>query len=1158
MFDNFVRATQGTWTPPLKQPLHHQRQSPPSQSAGVTLQTGPVVAFPEYVKFRVSPDGFNPSDRVETRVVRLYYYRDAHRVAQIVNRTVKSYNAATVDIRRRAADRVRDDANMAEDERKRLEMTAVRAAQAARAAEKELEAVQQRTASARTESNQAQLTLAQKRGELQQAQADPKRAAEVPKLQAEIAIIERVQLTADSTERQSAADIAQAQAKVAAARDAEAKATEAWQVKELQERRLRETQFRREVAAAREDPDTYAPADPNSVDPVLQVSISVIGEGLIQLRGPIKGLNVIRTMINQIDAPVGQVRIAVHTLQVNGERGDRMEKVVSNIQRYIDHSRFLTANSALMLRKAVTLVASRKAVEAAATLAPGCTQFDRDMKYLYSFFGRDFIDELIQIDSEFLKTGNKLLSLNSMDTTSLSAALFMMALAKNDVRIEILTVFMEMVQRDLPQAEWNFYLAGLTGNCQKCEACSDKKWYALAQNARFQSLLGYFDGELAGTDTLNPLQREFIRLAQIFKVRMITEMQLKQRVVERSLLEERIGTNYLEELRKAFELEKAAKEELAKFEDSLRAALAESNKGILEFLALLDEVEGEIRIVEGLLGMIGGPKLTTKTRSGTEIRVPQLMQKRVIGFDISSLDGSSPLVNFNDYPEARTQILNAKTFLDQFDYLGLGNNERYKKASELIEKIRNATGPVPKQDVDELASHMRKPSELIQFEVQGARTHLGKILTLLTQANPDPLGAAANYRSFRDDIIRKLRREQPLRVTADRMFGESDPAFQRLAEAGIKYQTAKVKAQLARRPLDEKKLLDMLVDEMEDKFIEILEGTRAHTANIDNYMKGVATALEDDFNTQFYLPSFRRAREASRYWDITLSQVETTTVLTNNRGLGKVSPAATFEFDLPNRDVLITEGFRSAKALIDEYGALVNDPSFLGLAKLYSGNPVSMLSGGSGGGMSAVRNVLPGLPTSSDETIMAQSGPGRKEFGAALEALIPDPAIYKFETGTGFEVRPVLSPDGQAVVFGFDYLYTTDVREPVRADEKHLGRVKRHFVHTDVQLSNFELREVSTYMVAIKVSRTGKGVQLLQDIPGLGLLFRHCQRGLVAQQNLIHPEHDLPDPVGSDGVAVRPRGCRHRPARRPDGRVRRAVPPVGRGATHLRHRGEPR
>ena len=48
-----------------------------------------------------------------------------------------------------------------------------------------------------------------------------------------------------------------------------------------------------------------------------------------------------------------------------------MEKVVARIQKYIDHSRFLTSQSAQMLRKAVVLVASRKAEQAALTCPPG-------------------------------------------------------------------------------------------------------------------------------------------------------------------------------------------------------------------------------------------------------------------------------------------------------------------------------------------------------------------------------------------------------------------------------------------------------------------------------------------------------------------------------------------------------------------------------------------------------------------------------------------------------------------------------------------------------------------------------------------------------------------------------------------------------------------
>ena len=107
-------------------------------------------------------------------------------------------------------------------------------------------------------------------------------------------------------------------------------------------------------------------------------------------------------------------------------------------------------------------------------------------------------------------------------------------------------------------------------------------------------------------------------------------------------------------------------------------------------------------------------------------------------------------------------------------------------------------------------------------------------------------------------------------------------------------------------------------------------------------------------------------------------------------------------------------------------------------------------------------------------------------------------------------------------MFDFNYMYTTNVREPVRADEKHLGRVKRHFIDTDVQLSNFELREVSRYNVALKAARTSRGVPLLEDIPVAGALFRPLASDEKSlQQNLIMAQATIfSDTVRFDGVAV--------------------------------------
>src|SRR5262249_11944059 len=160
----------------------------------------------------------------------------------------------------------------------------------------------------------------------------------------------------------------------------------------------------------------------------------------------------------------------------------------------------------------------------------------------------------------------------------------------------------------------------------------------------------------------------------------------------------------------------------------------------------------------------------------------------------------------------------------------------------------------------------------------------------------------------------------------------------------------------------------------------------------------IVTALDDDFNRQFYQPAFSQIRHASRFYDVSLGQIETTSVLANNRGFAKVDPQATIEFDLPKRDILIQEALKSGKALVQDYGALLQDPTFLSLGKLGSGSPTGSMAAGTGGALSPIRSVLPGLPGTSSEGILAQQGPGNRELGAALEALIPDPAIYKFET----------------------------------------------------------------------------------------------------------------------------------------------------------------
>jgi hypothetical protein len=1258
-------------------------EPPISESRGVNGGRAEHVEFKEFEPRREIGEGFNPSDKVVTRVARLYYFRDAHRVAQIVNRTAMSYNKANVEMNQQWADRSLRRADEATDSRKILEVKAVRAAQESRAAENALAQAQQaltsvrsRQAATSSEAQKAEDGLATLRddervltAEIAAAKPEDNTKDKQQKLEQLRRTITQAERTSTRITQAAGADTAEITrlenqinslvGEVQAKRSAEVLATEASEAAQLAEQRAREEQFRREVAAKTEDPDTFAPGKPSSDDPVAQVSVSVIGEGVIQLRGPLKGVNLIRTMINEIDSPVGQVRIALHTVQVNGEHGDRMEPVVAQMQRYIDHSRFLTNQSAQMLRNAVVKVAARKAQEAE-MMCPGGTQLHRDLKYQEAFFGADFIAELRNMDSEFLKTDNKVLSLHSMDTTSLSGALFLMALAKNDVRYEILAEFEALARGKLPQDEMEYLQASLTG-AKKREM---KRFMPLGQNATFKSLHGFFDAEIGGPDTLSPLQREFIRLAQIFKSRLLAEIELRQRVMERSLMEDGVETagsrrKTLESLRdhltKARDVRGQARIEIRKGEADLKrigeemaqvTSILRESKDLLARGDQLKEMASEAaKAVSDHLKNSGGANggnwfcgallqfgLTTSTRSVED----QMLKVMILGETADKKGNSQKAANGTPTefdPSTRfaalgvaaittlkpTYLLTAAQSADEETIDNLIIDELTELISNLAGQqpiseavLRNATRNLLSRSISSIiglpegtqsakqlgAEHLRdytwshplrkfqknlapRIEELLQIngrhcDAVRKTTHwtrleeswkrfcrrhdrLGptsKLFELIdcfaslyicaesielcvedlaeeaerfkktidrfskdialqiADPNSNIFQASRVVRELTlatDYLQSRIVHGSPLDLRVKALLKDAMASAKRLSKSQEEKQKSDQELESQFSRLYTKKFMDMFIDDAEDKFIELVEGTRAHIANVDNYIARIAQALEDDFNTQFYNPAFRCVRETSRTYDVQLGQVETTSILTNNRTFAKVSPQATMEFDLPKRDILVNEAFQSALAAYNDYGALVADPNFLSLAKMYGGIPAAHTYGGGQPGPQ-VRNVLPGLPSSPDARFLTESENNVPRIGSQLDALIPDPSVYSFETGTGWEARPVIQPDGQAVVFRLRYMYTTNIREPVRADEKHLGRIKRHFIDTDVQSGNYELREVSKYTVALKASRTSRGVPLLEDAPGVGVLFRplpsqesSLQQNIILSQTVIFP-----------------------------------------------------
>lgn len=1131
--------------------------NPTAGATTLAFTVYPERSFGEHVEFtpfappkkqEIPKEGFNPGDYVETRVARLFYFRDAHRVAQIINRNIRSYNQAAVTQAQRRAEDSRDDADDAHRSRRQKERAAVRAAEQARNAENQLAQAQQTLA----EAQQLDNAIALKEQKLQKLKSSSGTTPADPAPSGSTTIDQQITNLENEIEADKAyktrnygdtsvlqGKVGGMQQSVANLRQTELTLRDQWNDAQAIEQRARAKQFRHEVTAAETDPDTYVAGDMHSADPVTQCSLSVIGEGLIQIRGPIKGINKIRTMINQIDSPVGQIKIGVFTVQVNGEDGAKMEKVVGNAEGYIDLSRFLVNSSLNLLRKAIQ---SEAAMLAEQCQHEGHYQVDRDRRYLYSFFGRDFIDELYEMDSEFLLTENKLLSLHAMDTVSLNRALFILALAKNDVRERIVAQFLASIKTELPDAEfdfrrsselkphrsqkhfpfWNRSHLPVSNHYEKEELIYEAVHRNALQRYHFRNFNAFFDTGFVSPDTMNPMQREFIRLAQIFKARLVAEIELKQRVMERGLIEDRSNNDeYKFQLldpihREALKLEALVQQQRI---DSLRDGISMSEKIRLAIAEALKD-QNDMMQIQTMVGAImqkasdfevsgvgnfGIEISNLNLRNASTIRtylasdvVPALLKLEETAQRIESakwasqttrakataileavapaLSSMNQLKGANDLAQTRTTYKSFGQMLDQLDTLVLHEQDR---AVEPGISTNLANDKFSWERIAALYTQYRlllDDPESDLRSIEAVYVDLGRELDQLPGSS-----SAAEVRGYLQTSY--------LSVISDRSVHSRLNLVRQLGEE-------------TRVDLDHRKLLNFLIDEQEDKFIELVEGTRSHIAVIDQYLKRLSIALEDDFKVQFYDPALVRVREAGRGLPVTLGQIERTTILTNNRDFAKVDPQATMEFDLPKRQIAIKEAFDAAKALVEDTGALINDPTFLSAFQMMGGSQQP----------TTVKNLVPGQSMSTDQDIMGlvPPPPSPATPGSALQSLVPEPSIFKLETGTGFQIRPVMQPDGDSAVYDFDYMYTTNIREPVRADEKHIGRIRRHFVHTAVQTGNFELREISRYQVALRVSRTGKGVPLLEDIPIVGAVFRPAPSDDSSlQQNIIFGQTNL-------------------------------------------------
>lgn len=149
------------------------------------------------------------------------------------------------------------------------------------------------------------------------------------------------------------------------------------------------------------------------------------------------------------------------------------------------------------------------------------------------------------------------------------------------------------------------------------------------------------------------------------------------------------------------------------------------------------------------------------------------------------------------------------------------------------------------------------------------------------------------------------------------------------------------------------------------------------------------------------------------------------------------------------------------------------------------------------GSLQAAGNlVVPG-----GASVLAQAGltpvPGQH-----LGQLVAASERITVSAGDDIAVTPVIQPDGFSVAFHLVYTHTPQ-RESDGQTPPPAG-VQRHLVEADVQMPSLEVQEVSRFRVALDSEEQGKGIPLLEDVPGVGALFRPRRAAAsTTQENII-------------------------------------------------------
>jgi hypothetical protein len=305
-----------------------------------------------------------------------------------------------------------------------------------------------------------------------------------------------------------------------------------------------------------------------------------------------------------------------------------------------------------------------------------------------------------------------------------------------------------------------------------------------------------------------------------------------------------------------------------------------------------------------------------------------------------------------------------------------------------------------------------------------------------------------------------------------RAFNASVPASEGLSEQDFKHRLDNLVLPDPNlvTPIDnplkqlDKQSLSSLIATIEGlRDFDFYERHHAQVAKLNETLKRFIHAVDEDMKGQYLNPMLNRLQDRLMAKHLGVGIFQHTTILASNRLVARVDPQATAQVALGEEQNVLQEALQLAQLVATAQ---------------------------TGGALGAI-NGLKGLSAQPKQ---------------------PAPGIYGISTGNMFQVTPIFDPTGQAMRFRFDYVAANQIQEPNGTIDPQLPRIERHSINTEVQLSNYDVRLVSSFNANAKLglpTRTWGGIPVLKDIPILkeipiiGWFTKRGGQAAVAQQSLI-------------------------------------------------------